>query len=117
MGSSPDFETQSSYSVTVNANDESLGAPGSIEASQSFTLAINDVNEAPTDIALSPSSVGGESVNRHDRRGAVRARSDDANETATFTLIDDAGGRFAIKGNKLDVAGVARLRERKSRTR
>ena len=43
VGSSPDFETKSSYSVTVNADDASLGAPGSIEASQSFTLNINDI--------------------------------------------------------------------------
>ena len=39
-GASPDFATQSSYSVTVNAADTSLGAPA---VSQTFVLTINDV--------------------------------------------------------------------------
>ena len=52
IGSSPNFEAQSSYSVTVKADDASLGGLGSVEASQTFTLDVNDVNEAPTAVSF-----------------------------------------------------------------
>ena len=52
IGASPNFEAQSSYSVTVNADDATLGDLGSVEASQTFTLTVNDVNEAPTAVSF-----------------------------------------------------------------
>ena len=105
VGSAPDFEAQSSYSVTVNANDESLGDFGSVEASQDFTLTINDVNEAPADIALSNSSIAENSANGA-VVGALSSLDPEAGDSATFTLVDDAGGRFAISGSDLVVAGA-----------
>ncbi len=45
-----DFETQDSYDVTVSAIDPSLA--GSSPVSASHTLAVTDVNEAPTDVEL-----------------------------------------------------------------
>ncbi len=44
----PDFETKESYSIQVEVNDGNGGSH-----TQQFTISINDVNEAPTDIALS----------------------------------------------------------------
>ncbi|WP_235116465.1 putative Ig domain-containing protein [Desmonostoc muscorum] len=44
-GTSPDFETQSSYAVKVIATDAELN----VSVSQSFTLSITDVNEIPVD--------------------------------------------------------------------
>uniref|UniRef100_UPI0028AA728A beta strand repeat-containing protein n=1 Tax=Rhizobium sp. TaxID=391 RepID=UPI0028AA728A len=45
VGSSPDFETKSSYSVNVNVNDPNVG--GDVDASKQFTLNVNDLPEAP----------------------------------------------------------------------
>src|SRR5205807_117302 len=47
-----DFETKSSYSIRVRTTDQ-----GGLFFEKAFTVTINDVNEAPTDIALSNSSV------------------------------------------------------------
>ncbi|MBO1349189.1 MAG: SBBP repeat-containing protein, partial [Hormoscilla sp. GUM202] len=49
--SSPDFETQSSYSIRVRTED----AVG-LSYSENFTININDVNEDPTDLNLSNNS-------------------------------------------------------------
>ncbi|MEM0578842.1 hypothetical protein, partial [Flavobacterium polysaccharolyticum] len=48
---SPDFETKSSYSVRVRTFD------GTSTFEKAFTIFINDVNEAPTDITLSDSDI------------------------------------------------------------
>ena len=47
-GTGLNYESKKSYAVTVNANDETLGAAGSVEASKGYVLAVTDVNEAPT---------------------------------------------------------------------
>ena len=45
-----DFETRAGYAVTVSARDASLGSMPSVSAN--YTLAVTDVNEAPTGVAL-----------------------------------------------------------------
>ncbi|MBC6423866.1 MAG: hypothetical protein GDA38_21935, partial [Hormoscilla sp. SP12CHS1] len=50
--SSPDFETQSSYSIRVQTTDA-----GGLSYSESFTININNVNENPTDLSLSNNSI------------------------------------------------------------
>ena len=45
------FEAKAGYDVVVNVNDVSVG--GNPDASQSFRLAIGDVNDAPTAVVLS----------------------------------------------------------------
>ena len=47
-----DFEAQSSYSIRVRTTDA-----GGLSFDKAFTITVTDVNEAPTDIALSNSSV------------------------------------------------------------
>jgi Ca2+-binding RTX toxin-like protein len=49
VGSSPDYETKSSYAVTVNSDDASLGS--AYDLHQSFTLSVTDVPEGtPTPV-------------------------------------------------------------------
>ena len=60
-------------------------------------------NFAPTDISLSANSVAENSSN-----GTVigtLTAVDPENGAVTFSLVDDAGGRFAVSGNSLVVAG------------
>ena len=47
-----DFETKASYSVRVRTTDG-----GGLTFEKAFVITVNDVNEAPTDVALSSSSV------------------------------------------------------------
>ena len=44
--------------------------------------------------------------------GQLSAVDPDASDTATYSLVDNAGGRFAIDGSNIVVGGIARLRER-----
>jgi Ca2+-binding RTX toxin-like protein len=62
-------------------------------------------NQEPADIALSVDTVAENSA-AGTVVGALSATDPDAGETLTFSLIDDAGGRFAISGSDLVVAGA-----------
>ena len=64
-----------------------------------------NVNQAPTDIALFGNSVAENSTNGT-VVGALSAVDPDAGDTKTFTLVNNAGGRFTISGGNLVVAGA-----------
>ena len=63
----------------------------------------SDVNEKPFNITLS-NTVINENPPRDALIGTVSARDPDFNQTLVYTLIDGAGGRFKMDGNKLKVA-------------
>ncbi|MBZ5737205.1 cadherin repeat domain-containing protein [Nocardioides mangrovi] len=68
-----------------------------------FTITVADVNEAPTDVQLSPDSVAEGQTDL--TVGTLSAVDPDAGDTATFALVDGAGstdnGYFAIDGDQL----------------
>jgi RTX calcium-binding nonapeptide repeat (4 copies)/Cadherin domain len=102
--SAPNFESpadiggDNNYEVVVNVSD------GSLQDTQAITVAVQDVNEAPTHIDLSNAAVDENSANGT-VVGSLSAIDDDAGETFTYTLLDDSNGRFAIVGNDLVVNG------------
>jgi hypothetical protein len=51
-GQSLDFETEPTVSVTITATDQ-----GGLTYNEAFTITVTNVNEAPTDLALSNSTV------------------------------------------------------------
>ena len=63
----------------------------------------SDVNEKPFNITLS-NTVINENPPRDALVGTVFAGDPDFNQTLVYTLIDGAGGRFKLVGNKLKVA-------------
>lgn len=63
-------------------------------------------NRAPTDIALSPATVA-ENAAANTIVGTLTATDPNAGNTFTYTLIDTAGGRFAIDGDHVVVASGA----------
>jgi hypothetical protein len=65
-------------------------------------------NQAPTDIVLSGWSVRENSA-AGTAVGTLSAADPDAGDTHTFTLLDSAGGRFAIENGRLVVAAGATL--------
>jgi VCBS repeat-containing protein len=95
-----DYEQAASHQVTVRATDS-----GGLTYDATLTIATIDVNEAPTDISLSNAAVPqGAAVGTV--VGALSAANLDAGDTATYTLVDNDGGQFAISGGNLVVAGT-----------
>ena len=73
-------------------------------------------NRAPTDIVLS-----GSSIDQHSANGAVVGQLTAADPNAeweqfSYSLVDDADGRFAILGDQLIVADGVRLNHKGSQS-
>lgn len=97
-GASLDFESEPSVSVNVTATDG-----GGLDVAESFTIAVNDVNDVPVDISLSNASVdeneAGASI------GTISVVDPDAGDSHLLS-VDDS--RFEISGNELRLkAGVS----------
>ncbi len=98
-----DYESANSHSVTVRAS------VGDKSVTKSFTIAVQDVNEPPTNFVITNSSVKENSPN-----GTVVGRlggvvDPDTGDKHSFTLENNAGGRFAISGDEVRVANGSRL--------
>ena len=89
VGATIDFETATSHSIEVTA----ISTDGST-STQSFTIGVTNVNEAPTDITFG-TSVAENASNGTPVDVAITV-DPDAGDTHTYSLTDDAGGRFAI---------------------
>ena len=102
---SPNFELKSSYQIDVEAIDKSASGP-----IKSFTIAVNDLNEAPTRLLLSNSTVP-ENNPVGTRIGLLSAEDQDIGDSHEFMLVADAGiadnNRFTIVGNELRLAESA----------
>ncbi len=94
-----DFETQSSYSITVQASHQSQG---SLE--QIFTLTIQDAPEPPSAINLSNSTIS-ESDAPLSVVGSLTTIDPDGGDTHTYSLTDDAEGTFLVEGDQLKTTG------------
>lgn len=97
---------QQGFTISVSAASDASGNPTVVD---SFTTMINVIdNVAPTDITLSQTSVV-----EHSGAGTVVADlyAVDANlkDTFTFTLLNDAEGRFEIKNGQLVVKDGSKL--------
>lgn len=95
-----DYESLSSYSITINVDDSTLGA--SPDASVNTTLRLTDVNEAPVSMSLSNRSVSENSA-ANTVIGTLSAADADAGQTFVFSLpagIAD-NNLFNIDGSRL----------------
>jgi Ca2+-binding RTX toxin-like protein len=93
--------TNDSFSFTPPSNEFWL------LSNRDFQIAVNPVNDAPTDITLSQNSIAENSAT-----GTVIAQlttTDNDSETHTYTLVNDAEARFVIEGNELKVADGSNL--------
>jgi hypothetical protein len=96
----PDYETKATYNIRVRISD------GALTYDKQFTITITDVNEAPTDISLTKSS-----INENTPSGVTVAditSTDVDSSSFTFTLVDGTGSTdnasFLISGNELKLA-------------
>ncbi|MGI0483581.1 putative Ig domain-containing protein, partial [Geminocystis sp. CENA526] len=107
IGASPDFEIKAQYQVTVNVNDTTVGeTPNAIF---DFTLAITDVNEAPTAVTLTntvielvENTVIGDGI----KVGDI-AITDDALGTNALSLSGADAESFEIRGTELFYIGAS----------
>jgi Ca2+-binding RTX toxin-like protein len=82
--------------LTLAIDDNGSTGGGSLTASDTATINITAVNDAPTDITGGPLS-----INEYSAAGTLVGTvtgHDPENQSLTYTLTDDAGGRFAING-------------------
>jgi hypothetical protein len=87
------YEAATSHAITVRTTDQ-----GGLTFDKAFTIALTNVNEAPTNATLS----GGSVVERSATGtvvGTVTGVDPDAGATMTYSLTNNAGGRFSIMSN------------------
>ena len=101
---SPNFEAKSSYAVRLRTTDAGGGA-----FEKQFTITITNVNEAPTDITLSNSSVAENSA-VNSVVGTLSSTDVDAGDSFTYSLISGTGdtdnASFTITGSSLKISVV-----------
>ena len=106
-----DFEAAPSQNVTARVTDTA-----GLSFDKTFTIALTDVNEAPVDFTLSASAVS-EGAALGSVVGTLQSVVDpDAGDTHTFSLVDDAGGRFKIVSAELQVVDGSLLATAQSHT-
>jgi len=97
-----DFEAKDTYSIRVRTTDQ-----GALYLEIPFTITVTDVNEAPTDIALSNNTVA-ENEPAGTTVGAFTTSDPDGADTHHYTLVagdgDDDNASFTIAGNALQTA-------------
>jgi hypothetical protein len=95
-----DFETQSSFSIRVRSADQ-----GGLFVERGFIITVTNVNEAPTDLSLSFSTVV-ENCLVGQPVGGLATTDPDAAETFTYSIVPGAdGASFRISGSVLEVSG------------
>ncbi|MBC6479003.1 MAG: leucine-rich repeat domain-containing protein [Hormoscilla sp. GM7CHS1pb] len=101
INNSPDFETQSSYSIRV----KSTSAAG-LSYSENFTINVKDVNEDPTDLDLSNNSID-ENVAANTVVGTFSTTDPDTGDSFTYQLVAGTGdtdnAAFTIDGDELQI--------------
>jgi hypothetical protein len=97
-----DKETQDTYSIRVRTTD-----PWGLSTEQEFTVTVTNVNETPTDLALSNSSVD-ENQPAVTVVGSLSTTDPDVGDTHTYSLAvgigDDDNAAFTIDGSDLKTA-------------
>ena len=97
--SSFDFETKSSYSVRVRSTDQ-----GGLWTEKVFTISVTDVNETPTNISLSASSIA-ENSGANATVGTLTTTDPDTANSFMYTLVSGTGDTdnavFNVDGDKL----------------
>ncbi len=97
------YEKQSSYSIRVETTDDGLPAPLSFQ--KAFTITVNNLNEAPTNITLSSTNVS-ENAAAGTLVGTLQTEDEDNGQAHIYTLVGGATSSFSISGDSLRTAQV-----------
>src|SRR5688572_28364953 len=111
---SPNFETKSSYTVRIRTTDQE-----SLTYEEAFVITITNVNEDPTDLALSSTSIN-ENVASNSTVGTLSTTDPDAANTFTYTLVTGTGdtdnASFNISGSNLRITSIPNFEAKSSYT-
>ncbi|MFD1251902.1 Hemolysin, chromosomal [Devosia equisanguinis] len=98
-----DFEHNAAFSLLVGVDDED--GDTIVDATGTVTITLNDVNEKPTNLALSALSTNQSSSGANATVATLLTTDPDSGDTFTYELVAGAGdgqnGRFTIVGNEL----------------
>jgi ELWxxDGT repeat protein len=101
INNSPNFEAKSSYSVRVKTTDQ-----GGLSVEKAININVNNINEVPTDLALSPSNIN-ENVAANSVVGTFASIDPDTGNTFTYSLVAGTGdtdnSAFTVVGNQLQI--------------
>jgi hypothetical protein len=96
-----DYETTSSYNLTVEVQDDGVG---NLTNTANITININDINEPPTDIILSNMRIN-ENAEIETIVGGFISTDQDINDSHRYSLVsgidDNDNNKFKIIGNQL----------------
>ena len=96
-----DFETNSSFTINIEVTDKD-----DLTYTKALTIGINDKNDAPTGLTLSPASVA-EGQPRDTVVGTFSAEDTDVEDSHSYRLVGGANkALFNIKGDKLVTKAV-----------
>jgi Cadherin domain/Bacterial Ig-like domain len=95
LNTDSNFESKSSYSIRISVTDKD-----GLTFEKAVTISVNDLNEAPTQIFLSNTNIA-ENSPQDTEIGTLTSDDPDPNDTVTYTLTNDAEGKFKIVGDRL----------------
>ncbi|MCT4615193.1 MAG: cadherin domain-containing protein [Marinifilaceae bacterium] len=100
--SSIDFETKNSYSIKIKTEDS-----GGLSYEKSFTISVNGVNEAPSNIQISNNTIQ-ENQAISTTIGSLSSTDQDAGDGVTYTLTASGtdNSSFQISGSDLKSASI-----------
>ncbi|MFN9692343.1 MAG: Calx-beta domain-containing protein [Synechococcaceae cyanobacterium] len=102
-GTSLDYETKTTYAVTVSVSDTTLS--GSTPVSTGYSLAISDVNEAPTALVLSATTFNENIPAGTLVASLISSDPDTSLQSFSYALVAGAGDTdnlaFYVTGNQL----------------
>ena len=101
INASPDFETKNNYSIRVRTTDQ-----GGLSYEEVVSVNINNVNEQPTSLSLSNTSIN-ENVIAGSAVGTFSSTDPDTGNTFTYSLVSGTGSTdnsaFTIVDNQLRI--------------
>ncbi|MEG5174427.1 DUF4347 domain-containing protein [Microcoleus sp. B3-D7] len=101
INASPDFEAQSTYNIRLRTTDQ-----GGLTYDKPLVVNINNVNETPTDLTLSNTTIN-ENVAANSAVGTFTSTDPDTGNTFTYSLVAGTGdtnnSAFSIVSNQLRI--------------
>ncbi len=91
------------YTLWVKTTDS-----GNLSHVNQVTVTVTNVNEAPRNVSLSASTIA-ENTATGTIVGFLSGEDPDQGDEISYTLLDNAGGRFVLQGNAVVVANGAAL--------
>ena len=105
INASPNYEAKSSYSVRIRTTDQ-----GGLTYEKALTIGVKNLNEAPTNLTLSATSIDENAYwNVPDGTvvGSFSSNDPDSGDTFVYSLVTGTGatdnGAFTIVGNQLQI--------------